>query len=156
VPGESVCRVKKPRSRSRAAAARQGRVGEGDGDGDGDGLGVPDTVDPTWLGVADTDGVADRDGVAELLGLGLRGVGVGLCAVGVRVGVLELVAAWPDPEDAVGVGLTWKYSASTARNSAVSTMVEVRGQLMAGCRTVRRAPLMMPRWRGRCRGRRRR
>ena len=112
---------------------------------------------PPGSGLAETDGVADRDGVAERLGLGLcDGVGVGLCAVGVWVGVLELVAAWPDPEDAVGVGLTWKYSASTARNSAVSTMVEVRGQLMAGCRTVRRAPLMMPRWRGRSRGRRRR
>jgi hypothetical protein len=107
--------------------------------------------------VAETDGVADRDGVAERVGLGLcDGVGerVGLRAVGAWVGVLELVAAWPDPEDGGGVGLTRMYSASTARNSAVSTMVEVRGHLMAGCRTVRRAPLMMPRWRGRCRGRR--
>jgi hypothetical protein len=88
--------------------APQGTVGAGDGDGDG--LGVPDTGDPAWLGVAETDGVADRDGVAERLGLGLRdGVGerVGLGAAGVWVGdVLELVADWPDPEDAVGVGLT--------------------------------------------------
>ncbi len=153
--GSSTARPVVPSDRMQEKAP-QGRVGEGDGDGDG--LGVPDTGDPAWLGVAEADGVADRDGVAERLGLGLRdGVGVGLGAVGVWVGdVLGLVADWPGPVEAGPGGTTTYHRASTARNSAVSTMVEVRGRRTAGCRTVRREPLMMPRWRGRCRGRRRR
>ena len=109
--------------------------------------------------MTEPDGVADGDGEADRLGLGL-GDGVRV-EVGVVVGagaVLELPEDWPDPaDDGGGGGRTRRYSANTARNSTVSTAVEIRGHLMARCRGVRREPLMKrPRWRGRCRDRRRR
>jgi hypothetical protein len=120
---------------------------------------VPGTGDPTWLGVTEPDGVTDGDDEADRLGLGL-GDGVRV-EVGVVVGagaVLELPEDWPDPaDDGGGGGRTRRYSANTARNSTVSTAVEIRGHLMARCRRVRREPLMKrPRWRGRCQDRRRR
>ena len=120
---------------------------------------MPGTGDPTWLGVAEADDVPDGDGEADRLGLEL-GDAVRV-AVGVVVGagaVLELPEDWPDPaDDGGGGGRTRRYSANTARNSTVSTTVEIRGQLMARRRGVRREPLMKRhRWRGRCRDRRRR
>jgi hypothetical protein len=118
---------------------------------------VPGTADPTWLGVTEGDGAADWDGAADRLALGLGdGVRVG---VGVAVGaVLELSDDWPDPaDDGGGGGRTRRYSANTARNSTVSTMVEIRGHLTSRRRGVRREPLMKrPPWPGRCPGRRRR
>ncbi len=65
--------------------------------------------------------------------------------------VLPPQAEAPD-EDLVS--LVYFYEAN---HDTVSTTVEIRGHLMAGCRGVRREPLMKrPRWPGRCRDRRRR
>ncbi|MGH3154289.1 MAG: hypothetical protein ACRDOB_26690 [Streptosporangiaceae bacterium] len=103
------------------------------------GLGAPGTGDPSWPGVAEAE--ADADGEAERVGLGLcDGVRVGLDGVGVGV-VLGLTAGPTTPAGA-GTGRTRKYRASTARNSTVSTMVEVRGRLAAGRRVLRLEPLM--------------
>jgi hypothetical protein len=126
-------------------------VGAGPADpdtGDGDGLGVTDADD-----VADADGVAERDWLGERLGRGRcdslgDGLGerTGLGADGVGLGTVAGVPAGWVAAAGTGVGRTRKYSASTPRKTAVSTMVEVRGRLIT----------RHPRSRARCRGRRRR
>lgn len=90
--------------------------------GDGDGLGVGELRDGRG------DGVRVRAGAGLGRALGLGG-GAGTTA---------------DDGLACGAGRTIRYSASTAANSPLSTMVDVRGR-----------PVMPhPRWRRRCPGRR--
>lgn len=94
-------------------------------------------------GVAERDdcGEGDECGVRDALGdqveAGPGGVGAGV--------VVELYAGGAVVPGA-GTGRTRKYTASTARNRMVSTMVEVRGLLVV--RLTGR-----PRPAGRCRGR---
>ena len=118
-------------------------VGPGEPDGDEPGA-VPS---PEVSGVAEPDGVAERGDVAERLGSGVRvglsdGTGLGVDGAGTGVGVL-LTAGWGAATEA-GVGRTRMYSANTARNATVRTMVEVRGRMASS----------WLRSRGRCRLRR--
>jgi hypothetical protein len=117
-----------------------------------DGLGATDpddAGDPDGVGVADR--VDERDGVGERLGRGLRegrGDGDGVYADAVGLGVVTgVTTVWAA---GAGTGRTRMYSASTARNRPLSTMVEIRGRLPSRC-LMRRLPS-----RGRYRGRPRR
>lgn len=124
-------------------------------DGEADGLPVPGTgtvAEPDGEGVADRPGRGDRDGRGVALGLA-GGVGVPVFADGDHVGVTggtgpagAVGRECPCPDDpdvpesadpdvpGVGPGRTVTHSASTARNSAVSTTVEVRGRPAANRR----------------------
>ena len=113
---------------------------------------------------AEPDGVAERGGVAEWLGSGVRvgladGTGLDVDGVGTGVGVL-LTAGWGAATEA-GVGRTRMYSANTARNATVRTMVEVRGRMASSrlwspgrCRLRRGSLTRRPPSRGPCQGRR--
>jgi hypothetical protein len=73
------------------------------------------------------DGLADREGLAVLAGLGdddEAGADDGVVAGPGYAGV-GCPAGWTVPAD---TGRTQMYSASTPRNAAMSTMVEVRGR----------------------------
>jgi hypothetical protein len=109
---------------------------------EGDGLGVTDNE-----GEGDPDGVADRDGVGDRLGRGVRDGAGERAGLGGANGVLPGAGAGllaGCTAAGTGVGRTRTYSASTPRNTAISTMVEVRGRLLT--RHLRS--------RGRCPGRR--
>jgi hypothetical protein len=109
------------------------------GDADGDGLGLADAGDGDGLG-------ADGEGVGEWLVRRCVGVGLAVCVGGcVAAGV---VADEADPVSTDG-GCTRSQRANTARNSPISTRVEVRGRRPK--KLTRRL-----RSRARCRARRRR
>jgi hypothetical protein len=120
-----------------ADGVADGPLAVGDAAPDTDGLG-PDVV-------GDGDGLV-AEGVGERLAPRWVGVGLAVCVGrGVAAGVVA------DEADAVSAdgGRTHSQRASTARNSPLSTRVEVRGRL----------PLKLmkhPRSRARCRVRRRR
>jgi hypothetical protein len=70
---------------------------------------VPDTGDPTELGVAEPGGVADRDGAADRLGLGLcDGVGelVGVGDSDVEGGEVLVLTTGPTVPAGTGTGRT--------------------------------------------------
>lgn len=93
---------------------------------DTDGAGDPD-------GVAERDRAGERDGAGERLGRDVRdgtGERAGMrgaddVVLGAGAGLLAGCTA-----AGTGVGRTRMYSASTPRNAAISTMVEVRGRLL--------------------------
>ena len=135
-------------------------VGPGEPDaGDGDDPGVAPSPE-----VSEPDGVAERGGVAEWLGSGVRvgladGAGLDVDGAGTGVGVL-LTVGWGTATEA-GVGRTRMYSANTARNATVRTMVEVRGRKASSrlwsrgrCRLRRGSLMRRPPSRGRCQSRR--
>ena len=94
-----------------------GSVGVGDA--------APDTAGPGPAVVGDGDGLV-ADGVGEWFVC--RGVGVGL-AVCVGAGVAAGVVSAAADAVSTGAGRTYSQRANTARNSPISTRVEVRGRL---------------------------
>jgi hypothetical protein len=88
--------------------------------------GVAEPEDLAGFGVARWVGVADWEGVVDGLGRGERdGLGAGVDVAGTGMDVLGVGCG---AATEAGAGRTRMYSAYTARNATVSTMVEVRGR----------------------------